>query len=169
MTLFQSSQTEQLYRKPNGEVVLHQIPSYEYDSTPIEFSTFIGSRVESNRETFVRIYADFFNEALGARPELYQFAKEEGFTAPVFAEKMAEAISNKNSTLEGQVLRTTLKALNLTRRHKFLADWINTISPERTLEVILEATNHFLISKCPLQRASVIRDSFRKATGDKNA
>ena len=169
MTLFQSSSSEQLYRTKTGEVVLHQIPSYEYDSTPIEFSTFIGSRVESNRETFVRTYADFFNEAIGARPELYQFAKEEGFTAPVFAEKMAEAISNKNSTLEGQVLRTTLKALNLTRRHKFLADWINTISPERTLEVVLEATDHFLISKSPTERAFVVRETFRKITGDKNA
>ena len=169
MTLFQSSPSEQLYRTKTGEVVLHQIPSYEYDSTPIEFSTFIGSRVESNRETFVRTYADFLGEAIAARPELYQFAKEEGFSLPAFAEKMADAISFERSTLEGQALITTLKSLKLPKRHKALAKWINAVSLERCLEIIIETANDHYLNQNEKKRSLLIRESYIKISGDKNA
>lgn len=169
MTLFQSSPSEQLYRKPSGEVVLHQIPCYEYDSTPIEFSTFIGSRLESNRETFVRTYADFLGEAIAARPELYQFATAEGYSAQVYAEKMAEAISFEQSTLEGQALITTLESLKLPKRHKALAKWMNKISLERCLEIIIETANNYYLDQAKENRSFVIRESYIKISGDKNA
>lgn len=169
MTLFQSSLTEQLYRTKTGEVVLHQIPSYEYDSTPIEFSTFIGSRLKSNRETFVRTYADFLGEAIAARPELYQFATAEGYSAQVYAEKMADAISFERSTLEGQALITTLKSLKLPKRHKALAKWINEVSLERCLEIIIQTANDHYLNQSEEKRSFVIRESYIKISGDKNA
>lgn len=172
--LYQSSNKFQLLKTKTGYVLAMAITEGGYTSEDvfipesevssyekIELSTYLGMKPRSNQEIFLETYDRCLRTAIESRPELYLFARDEGFDSINFARAMAKAISEGNANLEGLAVRKAIKELGLQCRQGAMQRWINKIPDHIVLSKIEALSSEMLADRTLDERVTVVIAAFK--------